>query len=90
LTQVILNLWLTLDLPIEEKSINWNQVFYVAWNSLVACFDKWININTIEEIAKAQPIKIVFCDLSFKSDEDRINVENKVRRVSPETKISVI
>lgn len=90
LTQVILNLWLTLDLPIEERSINWNQVFYVAWNSLIACFDKWININTIEEIAKDQPIKLVFCDSSFKSDEDRINVENKVRRVSPETKISVI
>jgi adenine-specific DNA-methyltransferase len=57
---------------------------------LIACFDENIDLSIIEEVAKDQPIKLVFCDSCFRNDEDRINVENKVRRVSPETKISVI
>ena len=90
LTQVILNSWLTLDLPIEEKFIGKNKVFYVAWNSLVACFDPDIDIEVIEKIAKDKPIKMVFCDSCFKNDTDRINVENKVKMISPDTKINVI
>ena len=90
LTQVILNFGLTLDLPIEEKQI-WNsKVFYVAWNSLLACFDDNILDETIEIIAKEQPIKLVFRDSCFKDDSQRINVENKVKRLSPETIIKVI
>ena len=46
LTQVILDLGLTLDLPIEEKTLGNNKVYYVAGNSLVACFDN-IYINNI-------------------------------------------
>lgn len=90
LTQVILNFWLTLDLPIEEKTIWNNKVFYVAWNSLIACFDENIDDNVIDEIAKDEPIKLVFRDACFKNDAQRINVENKVKRVSPETIIKVI
>lgn len=90
LTQVILNFWLTLDLPIEEKTIWKNKVFYVAWNSLIACFDENIDDNVIDEIAKDEPIKLVFRDACFKNDAQRINVENKVKRVSPETIIKVI
>jgi len=90
LNQVILNFWLTLDLPIEEKTIWHNKVFYVAWNSLIACFDENIDDNVIDEIAKDEPIKLVFRDACFKNDAQRINVENKVKRVSPETIIKVI
>ena len=90
LTQVILNFWLTLDLPIEEKTIWNNKVFYVAWNSLIACFDENIDDNVIDEIAKDEPIKLIFRDACFKNDAQRINVENKVKRVSPETIIKVI
>lgn len=90
LTQVILDLWITLDLPIEEKTIWNNKVFYVAWNSLIACFDENIDDNVIDEIAKDEPIKLVFRDACFKDDAQRINVENKVKRVSPETIIKVI
>lgn len=90
LTQVILNFGWTLDLPIEEKQI-WNsKVFYVAWNLLLACFDDNILDETIEIIAKEQPINLVFRDSCFKDDSQRINVENKVKRLSPETTIKVI
>lgn len=90
LTQVILNLWLTLDLPIEEKKIWNNKVFYVAWNSLVACFDENVDSSIIEEIAKDQPLKMVLRDSSFRSDTDRINFENTMKELSKDTVIKVI
>ncbi len=90
LTQVILSLWLTLDLPIEERKIKNNRVFYVAWNSLVACFDENIDFSILEEIAKDEPLKLVFRDACFRSDTDRINVENTMKRLSENTIVKVI
>ena len=58
LTQVILNLGLTLDLSIEKKKILNNNVYFVENNSLVACFDDTIDINIVDEICKCNPLKI--------------------------------
>ena len=90
LTQVLLDLGLELSLPIEQKKIKGNDVFFVQTNALVACFDEDINFEIIDEIAKLQPLKVVFKDASFKDDKDRINVEERFKRLSPETKISVL
>lgn len=90
LTQVLLDLGLELSLPIEQKKIKGNDVFFVQTNSLVACFDEDINFEIIDEIAKLEPLKVVFKDASFKDDKDRINVEERFKRLSPETKISVL
>ena len=72
LTQVILDLGLTLDLKIEEKNILNNKIYFVENNSLVACFDDNVNIDIIDEICKYNPLKVVFKDVSFKSDKDKI------------------
>jgi adenine-specific DNA-methyltransferase len=90
LTQVILDLGLELSLRIELKEILGNKVFFVAENSLVACFDKNINFKIIDEIASIKPLKVVFVDASFKDDKDRINVEERFKRLSAETVIKVI
>jgi adenine-specific DNA-methyltransferase len=90
LTQVILDLGLTLDLKIEEKEILGNKVYYVAGNSLVACFDNKINIDIINEICKIKPLKIVFRESSFSNDSDKINAYERIKKLSPETEISVI
>lgn len=90
LTQVILDLGLTLDLKIEEKSILSNKVFYVEDNSLVACFDEQVDINIIDEICKCNPMKVVFKDTSFKTDKDKINLEEKIKKLSPDTEVSVL
>ena len=90
LTQVILDLGLTLDLKIEEKKILNNTVYYVDDNSLVACFDDNVDINIVDEICKCQPLKVVFKDSSFKSDNDKINLEEKFKKLSPETEISIL
>jgi len=90
LTQVILDLGLTLDMPIEKKEILWNTVYFVAWNSLVACFDENIDFWIVDKIAKEKPLRVVFRDNCFKTDSDRINFENKFKKISGESDIRVI
>ena len=90
LTQVMLDLGLTLDLKIEEKTISSNKVFYVEDNSLVACFDEQVDINIIDEICKCNPMKVVFKDISFKTDKDKINLEERIKKLSPDTEISIL
>lgn len=90
LTQVILDLGLELTLPIETKQILGNTVFIVQTNALVACFDKDIDFKIVDTISDLKPLKVVFKDASFKDDKDRINVEERFKRFSPETKVTVI
>jgi adenine-specific DNA-methyltransferase len=90
LTQVILDLGLELTLPIETKQILGNTIFIVQTNALVACFDKDIDFNIVDTISDLKPLKVVFKDASFKDDKDRINVEERFKRLSPETKVTVI
>lgn len=90
LTQVILDLGLTLDLNIEEKTILNNKIYFVAGNSLVACFDDKINIDILNQICEMKPLKVVFRESSFKNDSDKINTYERIKKLSPETEISVI
>ncbi len=97
LTQVILDLGLELSLPIETKEIGKNTVFIVQTNAIVACFDNDIDFKTcaehgciVDTIAGLKPFKVVFKDASFRDDKDRINVEERFKRLSPETKVTVI
>ncbi len=90
LTQVILDLGLTLDLKIAEKDILENKVYFVAENSLVACFDNKINIDIVDEICKVKPLKIVFRESSFNSDSEKINAYERIKKLSQETEVNVI
>lgn len=84
LTQVILDLGLTLDLDIEERMIGNNNVYYVAGNSLVACFDDNIDINIVDKICECEPYKVVFKDSAFKFDNDKINLEERFKKLLPQ------
>ncbi len=90
LTQVILDLGLTLDLEIKEKTISNNKVYFVEKNSLIACFDDAVDINIVDEICKSKPQKIVFKENSFKNDNDKINVLERIKRLSNDTEINMI
>lgn len=90
LTQVILDLGLTLDLSIEERKIFNNNVYFVENNSLVACFDDTIDINIVDEICKCNPLKIVFKESSFKADSDKINTFERIKKISSETEVNIL
>ena len=62
----------------------------VEKNALIACFDDNVNIDIIDEICKYTPLKVVFKDMSFKSDKDKINLEERIKKLSPETEISIL
>ena len=75
---------------IEKKQILGNNVFIVQENALVACFDDNIDFGIVDKIADLKPFKVVFKDAGFKDDKDRINVEERFKRLSPETKVTVM
>ena len=90
LTQVILDLGLTLDLKIEKRTILNNIVYFVENNSLVACFDDSMDINIINEICKCRPLKVVFKENAFKTDSDKINIFERIKKFSSDTEINII
>lgn len=90
LIQVMLEWGLELSLPMEKKDILGKEVYFVAGNSLVACFDEGVSEGLVREIAKAKPLRVVFRDSSFADDAARINVEELFKMLSPTTEIKVI
>jgi len=90
LIQVMLDFGLELSLPMETRKISGKNVHFVAGNSLVACFEEKLAEDIIKTIAKEKPLRAVFKDSSFKSDDSRINVEEIFKMLSPGTEIKVI
>ena len=90
LTQVILDLGLTLDLPITEKKIKENKIYYVADNALVACFDNEVSVDILDEMAKVKPLKICMKENSFSKDQDKINFIERLKKLSPDTELYTI
>ena len=77
-------------MEIEEKKILDNIVYFVDKNSLIACFDNKINIDILDKICEIKPLKIVFRESSFRNDSEKINAYERIKKLSPETEISVI
>lgn len=90
LAQVMLDWGLPLSYKIEQVNINGKQVFKVAQDSLFACFDKGIDEAFAKEIAKEKPLRIVFRDNRFADDTAKINVQQLLKQLSPETEMKVI
>ena len=90
LTQVMLDWGLPLSYKIDQASINGKQVFRVAQDSLLACFDKGIDEAFAKEIAKEKPLRVVFRDSGFASDTAKINVQQLLKQLTPETEMKVI
>ena len=90
LAQVMLDWGLQLSLKIEQVTISNKKVFKVAENSLYACFDSDIDEVFIKEIAKEEPIRIVFKDSGFKNDTAKVNVKQLLKQLSPESEMKVL
>ena len=90
LAQVMLDWGLPLSLKIEQIVVDKKQVFNVADNSLLACFDSDIDEVFAKVIAKHKPMRIVFKDNSFKDDTAKENVKQLLKQLSPETEMKVI
>ncbi|HDR0635760.1 TPA: site-specific DNA-methyltransferase [Pasteurella multocida] len=86
LFQVMLDWGIELSLPIEQKSVGNSILYYVGGNSLVACFDA-LTLDVINEIAKHQPLRVVSCESAIQHDQDKTNIKERFKQLSPETDV---
>jgi len=92
LFQVMLDWGVDLALPITKQSIQGKDVFFVDGNVLAACFDASGSIDEafVKELAKHQPLRVVFRDAGYKNSAVKINVEQIFKLLSPATEVKSI
>lgn len=92
LFQVMLDWGVDLSLTITKQIIQGKDVFLVDGNALSACFDGngGIDENFVKELAKLQPLRVVFRDAGFKDSSVKINVEQIFKMLSPTTEVKCI
>lgn len=81
---------LELDKSYTVKEINGHKVHIYNDGDLVACFEKDLDMKTIDEIAKLQALRVVFCDNGFIDSATKINVAEHFKMIAPDTDIKVI
>lgn len=85
---------LELNRPCESKDLGGSNVFLYDYfgevSGLAACFSSSVPEETIKEIAKLKPLTAVFKDSSFATSQDKVNLAEHFRIISPETKVKVI
>jgi len=81
-----------LSLPIRKETIHSKSVFFVNEPpyDLVACFDTGVNEDLVKELARFEPLRVVFRDTGFVSDSVKINVEQIFKQMSPGTEVKSI
>lgn len=89
LFQVMLDWGVELSLPIERKTIDGSEVYFVAGNTLVACFDKF-TMNVVDEIAKVKPLRVVSTELAIMHDQDKTNIKERFKQLSPDTEVKFL
>lgn len=92
LFQVMLDWGLDLSYPISKQTIQGRDVFLVGGNALAACFDPQGQIDEVfvKELAKVQPLRVVFRDAGYKDSAVKINVEQIFKLLSPGTEVKCI
>ena len=84
-----------LSLPHKVEVIDGKRVHIVNEQEgfepdLIACFEDSIPESVIRKIAEKKPTRVVFRDSSFVSDDNKINVEEIFKLITPDTKVKVI
>ena len=92
LFQVMLDWGVDLALPIEKQTIQGKDVFFVDGNALAACFDAHGGIDDAfaKALAVHKPLRAVFRDAGFKSDDVKINIEQIFKLLSPGTEVKTL
>lgn len=86
LFQVMLDLGLELNLPIQKQRLHGKDVFFVDDNLLVACFDQGISEELVLELAEHKPVRVVLADSCFGDDDSlKTNAQQIFKQQSPDT-----
>ena len=90
LFQVLVDWGVDLTLPIRHEKIDGKSVYFVDDDALIACFETGINVNFVKQLATHKPLRVVFRDNGFASDDIKANIAQIFRQTSPDTDIKVI
>ena len=96
LLQVMLDWGIELTPPITQETIEGNAVLWInrdaAMPEIAACFETGgkITEDFCKQLAKHQPLRVVFRDAGFKDDSTKINVEQIFKLISPHTDIKTL
>lgn len=86
----LLDWGLPLSLPHTQEQIDGVTVHTYNDGDLIACFSPRVSEKVVKEIARRQPLRVVFRDSSFASSPDKINVEEIFKLFAPHTTVKVI
>lgn len=86
----LLDWGLPLSLPYHSEEIDGCTIHDYNEGDLIACFDENVPDSVFKEIAKRQPLRVVFRDSSFADSPSKINVSEIFKMISPDTSIKVI
>ncbi|WP_168409006.1 site-specific DNA-methyltransferase [Acinetobacter indicus] len=89
LFQVMLDWGIELSLPIERKTVAGKEVFYVAGNSLVACFDD-LTFDVVDEVAKDRPLRFVSAEKAIHLDHHKTNIKERFKQLSRDTEVKFL
>ena len=79
-----------IHLPHTSNDLDGCTVHDVDNGALMACFSPNVPRSVVEYMAKQQPLRAVFRDSAFASDDAKINVTEIFKNLSPDTKVKVI
>ena len=79
-----------IHLPHTSTDLDGCTVHNVDNGALMACFSPNVPRSVVEYMAKQQPLRAVFRDSAFASDDAKINVAEIFKNLSPDTKVKVI
>lgn len=65
---------LQLDLPMETEEVDGCKIYTVNEGDLVACFAEKVNDKVIAAMAEKEPLRVLFRDSCFDSDDKKINI----------------
>lgn len=86
----LLDWGMTLDLPHSSVEVEGCIIHNVDDGALMACFHPDIPDAVVEYMAAQRPRRAVFRDSCFARDDAKINIEEKFKNKSPDTRIKVL
>ena len=79
-----------INLPHSVETLDGCTIHNVDDGALVACFNENVPDTVIRRMADLHPLRAVFRDSSFASDDSKINVTEIFKNLSPDTNVKVI
>ncbi len=90
LFETMLNLGIDLTVSIHTQTIQNKQVFFLANNQAIACFEEGLTEEFAKTLTTYKPRRVVFRDSGFASDAVRINIGQLFQQLSPSTHLTII